>query len=181
MNLDGGELVGGKAASAYLMPWNRYFLTPKVSIQFLIAVLPRITTAPFSAEVAGKSMQFKRGTIVIPVVQRDADAKITAAELHRLMEKLVSEDHVQIYATNSSSTPSGPDLGGAYQGVLKKPHVALLSGAGTSAYGSGEIWHLIDNRMNIPVSRLNAENLNRNKLSKYNTIIFSGWILLQIG
>ena len=61
------------------------------------------------------------------------------------MEKLVSEDYVQIYATNTSSTPSGPDLGGAFQGVLKKPHVALLSGAGTSAYGSGEIWHLIDN------------------------------------
>ena len=172
MNLDGGELVGGKATSAYLMPWNRYF-NPKSLYSILDrGILPRITTAPFSAEVAGKSMQFKRGTIVIPVVQRDADATITAAELHRLMEKLVSEDHVQIYATNSSSTPSGPDLGGAYQGVLKKPHVALLSGAGTSAYGSGEIWHLIDNRMNIPVSRLNAENLNRNKLSKYNTIIF---------
>ena len=172
MNLDGGELVGGKAASAYLMPWNRYF-NPKSLYSILDrGILPRITTAPFSAEVAGKTMQFKRGTIVIPVVQRDADATITAAELHRLMEKLVSEDHVQIYATNSSSTPSGPDLGGAFQGVLKKPHVALLSGAGTSAYGSGEIWHLIDNRMNIPVSRLNAENLNRNKLSKYNTIIF---------
>ena len=172
MNLDGGELVGGKATSAYLMPWNRYF-NPKSLYSILDrGILPRITTAPFSAEVAGKSMQFKRGTIVIPVVQRDADATITAAELHRLMEKLVSEDHVQIYATNSSSTPSGPDLGGAYQGVLKKPHVALLSGAGTSAYGSGEIWHLIDNRMNIPVSRLNAENLNRNKLSKYNAIIF---------
>ena len=172
MNLDGGELVGGKATSAYLMPWNRYF-NPKSLYSILDSgILPRITTAPFSAEVAGKSMQFKRGTIVIPVVQRDADATITAAELHRLMEKLASEDHVQIYATNSSSTPSGPDLGGAFQGVLKKPHVALLSGAGTSAYGSGEIWHLIDNRMNIPVSRLNAENLNRNKLSKYNTIIF---------
>ena len=172
MNLDGGELVGGKATSAYLMPWNRYF-NPKSLYSILDSgILPRINTAPFSAEVAGKSMQFKRGTIVIPVVQRDADARITAAELHRLMEKLVSEDHVQIYATNSSSTPSGPDLGGAFQGVLKKPHVALLSGAGTSAYGSGEIWHLIDNRMNIPVSRLNAENLNRNKLSKYNTIIF---------
>jgi len=172
MNLDGGELVGGKATSAYLMPWNRYF-NPKSLYSILDrGILPRITTAPFSAEIAGKSMQFKRGTIVIPVVQRDADATITAAELHRLMEKLVSEDHVQIYATNSSSTPNGPDLGGAFQGVLKKPHVALLSGAGTSAYGSGEIWHLIDNRMNIPVSRLNAENLNRNKLSKYNTIIF---------
>jgi hypothetical protein len=122
--------------------------------------------------VAGKTMQFKRGTIVIPVNQRDADATITAAEIHQLMNKLAAEDHVEIYATNSASTPSGPDLGGAYQGVLKKPKIALLSGQGTSSYGAGEIWHLIDNRMNIPVSLLNADNLNRNKLSKYNTIIF---------
>ena len=172
VTLDGGALIGGKAGSAYLMPWNRYF-NPKSLYTILDSgILPRITTAPFSAKVAGKTMQFIRGTIVIPVAQRDADATITADEIHQLMNKIAKEDHVQIYATNSAHTPSGPDLGGAYQGVLKKPKIALLSGQGTSAYGAGEIWHLLDNRMNIPISLLNAYNLNQNKLSKYNTIIF---------
>ena len=134
-------------------------------------ILPRLTTAPFTAIVNGKELNFKRGTIVIPLVQRDADATITPNMVHSLMEKLVIEDHVNIYATNSAATPNGPDLGGAFQGVLRKPKVAIMSGNGTSSYGAGELWHLIDNRMRIPVSLLNAVNLNRKKLSEYNTII----------
>ena len=171
INIDGGKLIGGKASSAYLMPWDRYY-NPKSLYRILNAgILPRLTTAPFTATVNGKELKFNRGTIIIPVVQRDADAKVTPNMVHDLMEKLVVEDHVNIYATNSAATPNGPDLGGAFQGVLRKPTVAILSGNGTSSYGAGELWHLIDNRMRIPVSLLNAVNLNRKKLSQYNTII----------
>ena len=171
INIDGGKLVGGKASSAYLMPWDRYY-NPKSLYRILNAgILPRLTTAPFTAIVNGEELKFNRGTIIIPVVQRDADATITPNMVHALMEKLVVEDHVNIYATNSAATPNGPDLGGAFQGVLRKPTIAILSGNGTSSYGAGELWHLIDNRMRIPVSLLNAVNLNRKKLSKYNTII----------
>ena len=168
---DGGKLFGGKANTAYLMPWNRYF-NPK-SLYTIIdkGIIPRLTTAPFSAKISGKEMKFKRGTIVIPVSQRDADATILPSEVHSLMEEIVQNDHVQIYATNSALTPNGPDLGGPFQGVLNKPKVAILSGDGTSAYGAGEIWHLVNHRMQIPVSLVDANNLNRSKLSKYNTMI----------
>ena len=172
IDINGGKLVGGIASSAYLMPWDRYY-NPKSLYQILNAgILPRLATAPFTANINGNELKFKRGTIIIPVVQRDADATITSNKVHALMEELVSQDHVNIYATNSAATSSGPDLGGAFQAVLKKPKVAILSGEGTSSYGAGELWHLVDNRMRIPVSFLNATNLNRKKLSKYNTIIF---------
>lgn len=172
IDINGGKLVGGIASSAYLMPWDRYY-NAKSLYQILNAgILPRLATAPFTANINGNELKFKRGTIIIPVVQRDADATITSDKVHALMEELVSQDHVNIYATNSAATPSGPDLGGAFQAVLKKPKVAILSGEGTSSYGAGELWHLVDNRMRIPVSFLNATNLNRKKLSKYNTIIF---------
>lgn len=172
LSLDGGRLIGGKASTAYLMPWNRYY-NPKSLYRILDAgILPRLTTAPFTASVEGKKIKFKRGTIIIPVAQRDADATIAPAEIHTLMEELASKNHVEIYATNSAATPNGPDLGGAFQEVLKKPKVAILSGEGTSSYGAGELWHLIDNRMRISVSLLNAINLSQKKLSKYNTLIF---------
>ena len=153
------------------MPWDRYY-NPKSLYRILNAgILPRLTTAPFTAIVNGEELKFNRGTIIIPVAQREANATVTPNMVHDLMEKLVAEDHVNIYATNSAATPNGPDLGGAFQGVLRKPTVAILSGNGTSSYGAGELWHLIDNRMRIPVSLLNAVNLNRKKLSQYNTII----------
>ena len=51
--------------------------------------------------------------------------------------------------------------------------MAVLSGDGTSAYGVGEIWHLVNYRMKIPISLLDANNLNQGKLSKYNTLILA--------
>ena len=173
VKLDGGSIIGGKARSAYLMKWNRYY-NPRALYKLLDAdILPRLTTQPFTANINGKNMSFKRGTIVIPIKQRDANAKITDDKLHGLINEISTDDHVMIYATNSSSTPKGPDLGGAFQGVLRKPVVAILSGEGTSSYGVGEIWHLLSNRMHIPASLLDADNLTLTKLSRYNTLILA--------
>ena len=171
VSLDGGSVIGGRAKSAYLMKWNRYYAPKSLYSIMKAGIRPRLTSEPFSAIIGGKEVKFDRGTIVIPVHQRDADANITETQIHRLMITLAEKDHVSIYASNSASTPTGPDLGGAYQAVLQKPKVAILSGDGTSSYGVGEVWHLMNYRMGIPVSLINAKNLNIWKLSKYNTII----------
>jgi len=171
VELDGGMLIGGKAKSAYLMKWDRYYAPKSLYSIMDLGIRPRLTTQAFSAVVDGKEVQFDRGTIVIPAYQRDADATITQEKIHKMMIHLAKMDHVNIYASNTASTPSGPDLGGAYQGVLQKPKVAILSGDGTSSYGVGEVWHLLNFRMGIPVSLLNAKQLSARKLSKYNTII----------
>ena len=171
VELDGGMLTGGKAKSAYLMKWDRYYAPKSLYSIMDLGIRPRLTTQAFSAVVDGKEVQFDRGTIVIPAYQRDADATITQEKIHKMMIHLAKMDHVNIYASNTASTPSGPDLGGAYQGVLQKPKVAILSGDGTSSYGVGEVWHLLNFRMGIPVSLLNAKQLSARKLSKYNTII----------
>ena len=171
VELDGGMLIGGKAKSAYLMKWDRYYAPKSLYSIMDLGIRPRLTTQAFSAVVDGKEVQFDRGTIVIPVYQRDADATITQDKIHKMMIHLAKMDHVNIYASNTASTPAGPDLGGAYQGVLQKPKVAILSGDGTSSYGVGEVWHLLNFRMGIPVSLLNAKQLSARKLSKYNTII----------
>ena len=171
VELDGGMLTGGKAKSAYLMKWDRYYAPKSLYSIMDLGIRPRLTTQAFSAVVDGKEVQFDRGTIVIPAYQRDADATITQEKIHKMMIHLAKMDHVNIYASNTASTPSGPDLGGAYQGVLQKPKVAVLSGDGTSSYGVGEVWHLLNFRMGIPVSLLNAKQLSARKLSKYNTII----------
>ena len=104
-------------------------------------------------------MSFDRGTIVIPVSQRDANSTLTEDDILNLMN-IALENHVNIYATNSASTPTGPDLGGAFQGLLK-PKVAILSGRGTSSYGVGEVWHLLNHRMHIPASLVDANNLTQ--------------------
>ena len=171
MVLDGGEVIGGRAKSAYIMKWNRYY-APKSLYKILDSgIKPRLTNAPFSTMINGNEVEFERGTIVVPVNQRDADAIITEREIHQIMIDLAESNHVQIYASNTAATASGSFLGGATHTVLEKPKVAILSGPGTSSYGVGEIWHLTNSRMKIPSSLLNAENLSKWKLAKYNTIL----------
>jgi hypothetical protein len=158
------------------MKWDRYY-APKALYTILDSgIYPRLSKSPFTAIVDGEEIKFDRGTIVIPVNQRDADSEISSEEIYNMVNNLAETDHVKIYATNSATTPSGPDLGGAFHSVLNKPKVALLSGDGTSSYGVGEIWHLLNFRMGLPISLLNAKKLNARKLSKYNTIIVpDGW------
>ena len=169
--LNGGEVIGGRAKSAYIMKWDRYY-APKSLYKILDSgIKPRLANKPFSAIIDGNNVEFDRGSIVVPVNQRDADSKITEREIYQMMTALSKSNHVQIYASNTAATSSGAFLGGASHSVLQKPKVAILSGPGTSSYGVGEIWHVTNFRMNIPSSLINANNLNKSKLDKYNTII----------
>ena len=169
--LNGGEVLGGRAKSAYIMKWDRYY-APKSLYKILDSgIKPRLANKPFSVIIDGNNVEFDRGSIVIPVNQRDADSKITEREIYQMMTALSKSDHVQIYASNTAATSSGAFLGGASHSVLQKPKVAILSGPGTSSYGVGEIWHVTNFRMNIPSSLINANNLNNSKLDKYNTLI----------
>ena len=169
--LNGGEVIGGRARSAYIMKWNRYY-APKSLYKILDAgIKPRLSKLPFSTMINGNEVKFERGSIIVPVNQRDADSKITPREIYQMMADLSKSDHVQIYATNSAATTTGSFLGGASHSVLEKPEVAILSGPGSSSYGVGEIWHVTNFRMHIPSSLVDASNLNKSKLAKYNTII----------
>jgi hypothetical protein len=49
--------------------------------------------------------------------------------------------------------------------------VALVVGNGVSAYDAGEIWHLLDYRYEIPVTKLAGRQINRRSLSRFNTLI----------
>ena len=50
----------------------------------------------------------------------------------------------------------------------------MLVGTGVNALDAGEIWHLLDQRFNIPMSHLEVGTFNRVDLSKYNTLIMVG-------
>ena len=47
----------------------------------------------------------------------------------------------------------------------------MITGAGVNPLDAGEVWHLLDQRFNIPVSHLEPATFNRVDLNKYNTLI----------
>ena len=50
----------------------------------------------------------------------------------------------------------------------------MIVGPGVNATDAGEIWHLLDQRMNIPAAHLESSVFNRVELNKYNTLIMVG-------
>ena len=166
----GGELVGGRASYAYLMPWDRYYAPRALYHLQEAGVRARLMSGPFSAVVDGEAMELPRGTVVIPVVQGD----VRADEVHALVAEAVERDHVRVFATGTGLTPAGFDLGSRSAEVLERPRIALLTGSGASAYRVGEAWHLLTERFSIPVSLLDVDAVSGADLDRYNTIVLAG-------
>jgi hypothetical protein len=78
-----------------------------------------------------------------------------------------------IYAAASAYTPTGIDLGSRDFTVLSVPKVLLVTGPGTSAYSTGEIWHMLDRRVDMPVTMVDTDRLGRTDLSTYSHIIMT--------
>ena len=199
-DFDGGRLIGGRASYAYLMEWNRYY-APRALYRILDAgIRPRVARKPFTMVTGGASgtgsasgtggasevggpgsasgsggteRTFDRGTIIIPVAQRDAASTVTAEQVHALIDRIVAEDHVVVHGTDTGLTPSGGDLGGPNSTVLVKPEIALLSGPGTRAYEVGETWHLLNERFGIPVSLVDADGFSDLDLDRYTTLVMA--------
>ncbi len=168
-----GESPEKPAAYAYLMEWNRYF-APRALYRVLDAgIRPRLARKPFSLAIGGMEKTFDRGTIIIPVAQRDAASAVTPAQVRTLIDRMVAEDHVVVHAATTGLTPKGGDLGGPSAPVLDKPAVALLSGPGTRAYEVGEAWHLMNERFGMPVSLVDADGFAGLDLHRYTTLVMA--------
>ena len=154
--------VISKSDYAYLLEWHEYY-SPK----FLYALLDKgirakVSQKQFSAN--GKSYDY--GTLMIPVNNQDMNRD----EIYNILDTLSKESHVTIDAV-STGLNNGIDLGSNNFRPLELPKIALLVGDGMTSYDAGEIWHLLDTRYNIPVTKLDTRNFSRANLSRYNTII----------
>jgi hypothetical protein len=176
VSYDGGAVEGGPSDYAYVVPWNRYFAPRAVQRLHANDVRPRVMTKPFTAEVNGGTESFGRGSIVVQVQQRGVSADTVQAVVRRIAE----QDHVTVHAVDRGLTPEGPDLGGASSEILDRPKVALLTGTSDSAgygagpYNAGEVWHLLNERMRVPVSLLDIDRVGEVDLDTYNTIVLAG-------
>ncbi len=154
--------VSAKSTYAYLFEWDEYY-TPKALYQILKKGLrAKVAMKPFTLN--GKRYDY--GTIMIPLQNQKKDANA----MYSLMTTIAKETGVNIDAANTGLT-EGIDLGSSNFKALKKPKIAILVGDGINSYDAGEIWHVLDTRYDIPVTKLSTKNLNWANLSSYTAII----------
>ncbi len=154
--------VSSKSNYAYVFEWNEYY-SPKLLNQLLQKDI-RVKVA--LKKMTTKTKEYDYGTILIPVENQ----KINSEDLFSLLQTLSEDSHIQIDAVNSGLN-IGADLGSNSFKTINKPKIALLVGNGITSNDAGEIWHLLDQRFNMIVTKLDTRNIASTDLSKYNTII----------
>ena len=87
------------------------------------------------------------------------------------MSKASDITGIDIYALETGLNVGGIDMGSGFLRTLQLPKVLLLVGAGASSTEAGEIWHLMDQRLSLPITKMDLSNLGRAQLNKYNTIV----------
>ena len=162
-----GTIETGSASYGYLLDW-RAFEAPK-ALYWLQqqGIVVKIATVPFSMMINGATQKFEPGTVlIVKQIQQKS-----AAEVDALIKACVAASEVCFWPINSGNALTGSDVGSRYMQKIEQPQMAMLVGTGVSATDAGEVWHLMDQRLNLPATHLEVASFNRANISRYNTII----------
>lgn len=152
---------------AYLLDWSDY-AAPRALYHLLSnGVRAEVAFAPFTARTNEGEYRYGRGTISIPVGVQEVDA----ARLHQLVLEAEREAGVRFQSIQSGFSLQGVDLGSRSFRPVEKPEVMMLVGEGVSQYEAGQIWHLMDTKVRMPMTKVDRRDFPRANLSRYDVIV----------
>ncbi|MEY3432699.1 MAG: hypothetical protein RL131_635, partial [Bacteroidota bacterium] len=130
-------------------------------------VILKTAFRPFSSIINGKELKFGYGSILIPVQQQN----ISGENLYELIKKASKSSNIKVHPVETGYNSTGVDLGSSYLKTLRKPEALMIIGTGVAASEAGEVWHLLDQRLQMPITKIDILNIGRADLSRYNTLV----------
>ena len=156
----------------YVFEWGGYYAPRALQRVLGQNIRARVATKPFTAFTMNGSVEFARGSIVVPFDRQETDR----ADIADLMRTIAAEDGVSVHSLASGRSANGTagiNVGGPSVTPLTAPSVLLVVGRGISLYDAGEIWHLMDLRMQMPVTLRERDRLDGIDWNRYTHIVFS--------
>lgn len=155
-------------AYSYLIPWAHYQAPALLYRLQEAGIRARVATSPFAVRTPEGTVDAEHGSILIHPGIQEMDPN----ELNALLERLSNDYHVPVLPVSGGLSPEGVDLGSPSFVPVQKPSVALLTGEGVSSeYEAGEVWHLLDKRMQMPLSQIDADQIHRTDLDRYTSLV----------
>ena len=155
----------------YAFEWGGYYAPRALQRVLEAGLLASVATKSFTAMTSSGPVELARGSIQVPF---DRQAK-SRDDILEVMREIASEDGVTVHSLTSGRSVTGTagvDLGGPSFRPLKQPNVLLVAGNEINLYDAGEIWHLLDVRMNMPVTLRDRDGLAGIKWDDYTHIVF---------
>lgn len=154
--------VSKKSEIGYLVEWTDH-KSPKLLNQLLAKGLRvRTTKKPFTHN--GK--MFSYGSLFVPVQNQE----LNSDEIFTYLSQSIPEYAIEITAVETGFT-DGINLGNPNFVTLTQPKVAMIVGQGVDPSDAGEIWYMFDQKVAMPLTKIDMEQLEGVNLSKYTTLI----------
>ena len=153
-------------AYAYAFSWQDY-KAPKL-LQRLLAKKVKVKLAgeAFFAQTSQGGMSFAAGAVLIPAAMEQP------ANLLDILDSENESIDIPIHSVTSGLTRQGIDLGSRKMRNIAAPKVLLVGGRGTSQYEVGEVWHYLDQHLDMPASITDLSRLGSLSLQSYTHMIW---------
>jgi hypothetical protein len=162
-----GKVTGSATDYAYLFEWDEFYAPAALYSLLNDKLLVKVATKPFSLQAGGKVRNFSYGTIVVSTQNQPLQGQA----LFQSLEKAARAGKVNIVGVQTGLTPTGIDLGSNEMETLKLPNVLLLVGDGVNPNDAGEIWHLLDTRYQVTVTKVDNGSITPAMLNRFNVVI----------
>ncbi|PRX54132.1 M14 family zinc carboxypeptidase [Flagellimonas meridianipacifica] len=156
-----------KTDYAYIMDYDDYNAVAALNHMQEQGLVVSSAFKPFTAKTTDGDRKFNYGALMVPVSLQKKDAN----EVYSIVSEAQKVYQVPVYAVNSGYSLQGIDLGSRHVQPVTRPKAAMLIGDGVRSYEAGEVWHLLDTRVHMPITKIPMRNFDRAKLDKYNTLV----------
>ena len=157
-----------EASYAYVIPYDDYY-SPAYLYQLLDrGVVVKSSTKPFSMRIGDQDIDFRRGALMVPVAEQP---EVVRLELNNTINELSERFALQPYSVQTGFTSKGNGLGSRSFFTVNRPNVMMVVEGNVSSYEAGEVWHLFENRMNMPITKVPERLFYKTDIDRYNVII----------
>ena len=164
--LEGAHPVA-MSSIAYLMDWSNSAAPRALQAMQAAGVRAEAAFSPFTARTTDGDVSFPRGSISIPV----STQSLSPDSLHAAVQNAAREANIGIYSALTGKSVAGIDLGSGNFRPVRAPRVLIPMGEGISSYEAGQLWHLLDQRIAMPVTKVDVTDLGRVDWADYDVLV----------
>ena len=154
--------VDKKSEYAYIFEPHEYYT--QAAIYKILDNGLRVKTATRKFSIEGKKYDY--GTYMIPVKNQE----LNSDDIYKLLIELSEQYNIRFESHNTGIT-EGIDFGSNDFAIIQKPRIGLIVGEGVRSYDAGEVWHLLDMRYHIPITKIDILNIHNIDLAKYSHLV----------
>jgi hypothetical protein len=158
--------VDRKSNYAYLFEAHDYFSPKLLNLLLENNIRVKVSLAAFKIN----EKKYDYGTYLIPVQNQSIDDN----NLYKKLKQFSKSTNIKIHGLNTGLS-EGIDLGSRKFKTINNIKIGLLVGPGVRSSDAGEIWHLLDTRYNIKVTKLDVRIIDKIELNKYSHLIIPSY------